>query len=993
MSELKLAFLGPPQITHAQWGVITLPNRKSLALLTYLAIESASPHSRESLLGLLWPDLSTSAAQNNLRVTWSQLNKCLKATTSEQEPFLLSTRLDLQFNPHSDTWLDVAAFEKLLKECSAHDHEERSNCNECADRLAQAVELVRGEFLNGFSLGNCPAFDEWASIRRERLHLQITEALEELTDHHANLGNLEQAEGYARRLLELDPLRESAHRQVMRLLSKSGKRSAALAQFEVCRRLLADELGVAPSSETTLLAERIRALAPGRPPTLRHNLPVSDSRFFGRKREINDLQALLTSETGGLLTLTGPGGVGKTRLALQVAAGLVDHFHDGVWFVELSTIDDPQAVPASVATVLKTLEVTERALVQTLSDYLRDKVLLLVLDNCEHLLEACTQLVKTLHAAAPSLVVLATSRAPLRLDSERVVRLQPMASPDTGQTLNAVTALEYDAVQLFVNQATKAQLNFALTDANAPFVTQICQHLDGMPLAIKLAAARVGAMPVEALAQRLDLRFRWLNAQSAGSIPRQRNLLTMIDWSYDLLDAPAKALFRRLSIFSGGCTLDAAEAICTEGELCLDLLTALVDQSLVIYDYHPERSRYRMHETIRQYARQQLRANDEESNVFARFAHYYARFVTRAASNVKGNSVQGWLDLIEEEHINLRSAFNWMVEYDRDSALALIADLGARLKFWELRGHYEEGRRWMQRILDATSDSPSEARANALLAAAALSSAINDFEYGQCCAAESQYIFGQLGNLPGEIESRLAMAELTNLQGDQVESVATVQDAIALAREINYQPGLAKGGWIMGLIAYDQAEYDRAIQDLLPSIAAWRELDKPYELGRALNTVAACLLEKGEYSAASEVLQETAEINRGLGYRRGEALALHNLAETAIKLGDYAQAKQLNTDSLQIRKELGLRRGYAYSLENFAILAERENQIARSIQLFAAAQALRQSMGAPIDPSTQEIYTNILQELRAKLGEVRYELEWSKGWSMTADQAIELAMS
>jgi predicted ATPase/DNA-binding SARP family transcriptional activator len=993
LSRLKLGFLGPPQISHTQWGAITLPNRKSLALLAYLAVESASAHSRESLLGLLWPESPTSAAQNNLRVTWSMLRKSLKEISSEQESFLRSTRLELQFNSQSDHWLDVTAFENLLERCNTHEHAERQNCGECATRLARAAELVRGEFLGGFSLGDCPAFDEWALIRRERLHLRITEVLEELTDYHAHRGNFEQAEGYAHRLLELDPLRESAHRQLMRLLSKTGKRSAALAQFEVCRRLLADELGVAPTTETTLLAERIRALAPGRPTALRHNLPISASRFFGRKREINELQALLTSETEGLLTLTGPGGVGKTRLALQVAAGLVDRFPNGVWFVELSALDDPQVVPSAVAAVLNTLEVTERALVQTLSDYLRDKALLLILDNCEHLLEACTQLVKTLLTAAPGLVVLSTSRAPLRLDGERVVRLQPLASPDAGQTLNAATALEFEAVQLFVNQAAKVQLNFSLTDTNAPIVAQICQHLDGMPLAIKLAAARAGAMPVEAVAQRLDQRFRWLNAQSSNSIPRQRTLLTMIDWSHDLLNAPERALFRRLSIFVGGSTLEAAEAICTEGELCLDLLTALVDQSLVVFDYRPGRSRYRMHETIRQYARQQLRANDEETEAFTRHAHYYARFVTEAAKNAKGNSMQAWLDMIEEEHANLRSAFNWMVEHDRDLALALVADLGADLKFWELRGHFEEGRRWMQRILDATSDSTSEARANALLAAAALSSAINDFEYGQCCAAESQYIFSQLGNLPGEIEARFALAELASLQGEQVESRTAVQEATALAREINYLPGLAKAGWMLGFIAYDQAEYDQAIQDLLPSVALWRKLENPYELAIALNTLAACLLEKGEYSAASEVLQETAEINHGLGYRRGVALALHNLAETAIKLGNYPLAKQLNAESLQIRKELGLLRGYAYSLENFAILAERENQTARSIQLFAAAQALRQALGAPIDPSTQEGYEQLWAGMRCKLGEVHYELEWSKGWSMTTDQAIELALS
>lgn len=991
MSTLKLGFLGPPQISHAQRGNITLPNRKSLALLAYLAVESASAHSRESLLSLLWPESPTSAAQNNLRVTWSILRKSLKEVSSEQEPFLQSTRLELQFNSLSDHWLDVTAFENLLACCNTHNHAEVQNCDECATRLAQAAELVRGEFLGGFSLGDCPTFDEWALIQRERLHLQITKVLDDLTNYHDVAGNFDQATSYARRLLELDPLREEAHRQLMRLFSKTGRRSAALSQFETCRRWLANELGVAPSVETTLLAERIRALAPGRPIALRHNLPVATSRFFGRKQEIDTLKELL-SESSEFVTLTGPGGVGKTRLALQVASGLVDRFSDGVWFVELSGIDDPQVVPSEVSKVLKVQEESERAMAQSLSNGLQDKSVLLVLDNCEHLLEACTQLIKSLRASAPGLVVLATSRVPLRLDSERVVRLQPFAIPEKGQILNAASALQYEAVQLFTSQTAKVQLNFTLTDANAMIVAQICRHLDGMPLAIELAATRARSMPVEAIAQRLDQRFRWLNAQSSGLIPRQRTLLTMIDWSHDLLDAPERELFCRLSVFAGGWTVAAAEAICAEGEFCLEILTQLVDQSLIDFGVGPAKNRYRMHETIRQYARQQLRTSGEESEVLACHAQYYVDLVVQAAKNTPEQPLQDRLNLIEAEHDNLRPAFNWTVTHDPDLALKLVAKLGLDLKFWELRGHFEEGRRWLQRILDATADSVSKTRANALLAAAALSSAINDFDYGLCCATESQYIFRQIGDLPGEVEAQLETADLTCLQGEQTGPLAMAQEAFRIADQINDQPGLAKGGYVMGAIIYDLADYDHAIQHLLPSVALWRKLGKPYELARTLNTLAACLMEKGDYVSASEILQETAEINRNLSYQRGVALALHNLADAAMHLGDFQRARELNVESLQIRRELGLRRGYAFSLENFAILADRKNQTARSIQLFAAAQALRQAMCAPIDPVTQEAYTHLLADLRTKVGEVHYELEWSKGHSMTTDQAIELAL-
>jgi len=993
LSALKFTFLGSPQITHSELGEITLSNRKSFALLAYLAVESSEAHRREAILALLWPELPTAAAQNNLRVIWSKLRKNLNDSSTQPEPFLLSSRLELQFNPNSDHWLDVAVFEKLLEDCRFHDHPEAHRCCECAARWEQVAELVKGEFLGGFTLGDCAIFDDWATIQRERLHFQTAEVLGKLVNYHELTENFESAESYARRLLELDPLQESAHRQLMRILSQAGKRSGALAQYEVCQRLLADELGVAPTLETSALAEQIRARATTGTTQRAHNLPASPTRFFGRQQEIHQIHDLLMSETISLVTLTGPGGVGKTRLALQVASGLTDHVLDGVWLVELAALNDPQGVPSAVAEVLNLQEESGQSVVRNLSDDLRDKSILLVLDNCEHLLEACTQLVKTLRAAAPRLVVLATSRAALRLDGERVVRLQPLPSPDIDKRISVAEALKYEAVQLFSSRAVQASLNFRLTEETAPFAAQICRNLDGMPMAIELAAARAGKMPVEAIAQRLDQRFRWLNAQYSGATSRQRTLHTMIDWSHDLLDADERSLFHQLSVFTGGWTLEAAEAICTQGELCLDTLTELVDQSLVEFGYDKGHRRYRMHETIRQYARQELRADGDESEVFARHAHYFAELVTEAAENAQNQLLGERLDIIEEEHDNLRAAFNWLVSHDHELALTIVVSLGIELKYWELRGHFEEGRRWLRLILEATTDLISTSRAYALLAAAELSSAITDFDYGQECALEGQQLFRKLNNPQGEVKANLVLGNLTDLHGDKTAAAIAVQKAIALSKEINYQPGLAEGRWLMGGRAYDQGDFDQAIQYLLPSLALWREINNPWKLARTLNTLAVCLMEKGDYAEANEILQETAEINEILGYRRGVALALHNLGETAMCLGDYSRAKELNSESLKIRCELGLRRGYAFSFENFALLAEREKQFTRAVQLFAAAKSLRKMIGAPGDRSAQEDYANLLTEMRTELGEVRYELEWSKGWTMTVDQAIDLALS
>jgi predicted ATPase/DNA-binding SARP family transcriptional activator len=729
MSELVFSFIGPAQVSHPQTGQITIEKRKAMALLAYLVVEMDRAHTRESLLGLLWPEHPTAAAQNNLRVTCSQLQKYLENAGQEDQPYLISGRLDLQFNPLSSHKLDLSLFRSLLEACHRHAHPGAAqDCAECADRLAQALVLVRGPFLEGFSLPGCPAFDEWLFFKRERLQLEITSALEQLAGFHERAGNAADAESWVRRLLELDPLREAAHRQLMRLLAGAGQRSAALAQYETCRRLLADELGVSPAPETTLLAEQIRMLAGAQSHAPAHNLPPSFSRFIGREQEQLRIKDLLESQGARIVTLTGPGGVGKTRLAMQAGHQLGKSFPNGVWLVELAGIDRALSVPTAIAAALGILPEAGRPVENSLEDFLRDKSLLLILDNCEHLIEPCAELVKSLSGAAPGLAVLVTSRVALHLPEEHAVRLDSLSTPQLRplETISAFMALQHDGVQLFANRASQARMSFFITDANATAVAQICQQLDGMPLAIELAAARVSSLPVEEIAKRLDQRFRWRNAHAAGGLSRQQTLGAMIDWSYDLLDAPARDLFRRLSAFAGGWDLDAAEAICSEQDMC-DTLGQLVDQSLVVFGYDPENKRYRMHETIRQFAHELLHASAEEPAVLEKHARYYGQLVSQAVEKKRGNSLRQ----LQGDHDNLWAALAWALEHDQELALQMAANLGTELKFWELAGFFKEGRLWLTSILEATSGMVSSPRARALLAAAELSSAMSDLEYGQ----------------------------------------------------------------------------------------------------------------------------------------------------------------------------------------------------------------------------------------------------------------------
>jgi predicted ATPase/DNA-binding SARP family transcriptional activator len=983
------------QIEHRRLGAIMLTNRKAIGLLAYLLIESDHAHRRAFLLGLLWPDLPTAAAQNNLRVTWAQLQKALGTRPSDEQPHLIGDRLTLRFNPLSDHDLDVARFRALIEACHLHPHADQDPCAACAARLTQALDLVRGDLLDEFALSDCVQFDEWLGVQREHFHMQVTAALEQLAAFHEHAGQLAEAERSIRRLLVADPLRESAYRQLMRVLARADQRSAALDTYETCRRVLATELGLAPDVETVTLAEQIRALAASEAQLPHAHLPPVLTRFFGRQQERALLADLLSRPAVRLVTLTGPGGVGKTRLALEVAHRLAGVFAHGICLVELAGVADEKSVDDAVAAALRLPTNNGRSSKDAIVAYMCDNPVLLVLDNCEHLLKACARLVQTLCREAAGLKVLATSRIPLHLAEEHVVRLKPFATPaiSGAERLTVADSLSFDSVQLFANRAAQTLLHFRLTDANVLAVAQICQHLDGIPLAIEIAAAQARALPVEAIAERLAQCFAWQNKRATETMPRQRTLHTLIDWSYELLSARERSMLRRLAVFAGGWTLEAAEAVSVPGAPCAEVLADLVDHSLVVFGADVEHRRYTMHETIRQFAQEQLRGNDQEADALERHARHYAQLVLGAAENRTGQTLSERLRTVRADHDNLRRAFDWLLAYDHEQALAMVARLGTELNFWELGGFFQEGRRWLQRVLEQTQWSGSILRAQALLAAADLSSAISDLDYGLQCARQAQQLFQQLGDQCGEIDARLMYCELAVLAGELAQVQAQAEEALSLAEHLSYPAGIAQARLVLGTIAFQADESQAVIQYVLPSIGLWRELGRPVELATALNRLAGALLVNEEYAAAQQAFEESREIYQALGYRRGVALAIQNLGVVAYQLGDYARARALFCAGLRIRQDLGLQRGYAYSFEYIADVEAIEERYERAVQLLAAADTLRTRLGAPMEQINQQENEETLSRLRARLGEVAFELEWARGATMTTEQVITLALS
>ena len=591
MVSLQLTCLGDAAVTLANEPLTGFQTDKMRALLIYLALEGQS-HQRAALAHLLWPGYSDESARHSLRQYLHRLRVLLRddePTTTGRPPWLLVTRQTVQFNPAAPLRLDVARFRTLLAETAAHPHAKLYTCPPCLARLRQAAELYQGDFLAGFTIADSDPFEEWRRITQEQLHLQALSALSALADAAEAAGDEEQTLQDAQRLLTLEPWLEAAHRRIMRILGQRGQRAAALAQYNRCRQVLTAELGATPEAETLALYEQIQrgdldkerrrqedkvtsdkvtippspplAPAPQRdvgPPGPPHNLPLALPTLVGRGQVIDTIKAALRQAR--LVTLTGMGGVGKTTLAVQVAHALLHVYRDGVWWLELAALTDGALMTDTLAGAFGLSASAPAHRLESLVSYLQPKTSLLLLDNCEHLLPATRQLCTTLLTNCPHLRILATSRAPLHLQGEQLQPVTPLATPAALPPFAEL--LTYGAIQLFVERARASTPTFALTPQNAAPVLEICRRLDGLPLALELAAARLRLLSPQELAAQLDQRFRLLRAapsrHSAQEERRHQTLQATIDWGYELLRPAEQALFRRLAVFAGGYDRTAA---------------------------------------------------------------------------------------------------------------------------------------------------------------------------------------------------------------------------------------------------------------------------------------------------------------------------------------------------------------------------------------------------------------------------------------------------
>ena len=683
-----------------------------------------------------------------------------------------------------------------------------------------------------------------------------------------------------------------------------------------------------------------------------NNLPVQLTSFIGREKEMKEVQRLL--EATHLLTLTGSGGCGKTRLALQVAAELVEDYADGVWLVELAALSDPALMPQAVATSLGLREEPGRPLTQTVTDYLFPKSALLLLDNCEHLLPACAGLVDTLLKACPHLCVLATSREALGMAGEQVYRVPSLLAPDPAALPSeekewTTIVSEYDAVCLFVVRAGMQKSEFALTRQNARAVASVCHRLDGIPLAIELAAARVRVLSVEEIDTRLEDRFRLLTGGSQTALPRQRTLRAAIDWSYDLLSAQERTLLSRLSVFAGGWGLEAAEAVCAEEGRedweVLDLLTGLVDKSLVIAEERTGTSRYRLLETVRQYSRERLVQAGEEAQIRGRHLEYYLALAEEAEPKLTGPEQGEWLGRLEAEHDNLRAALAWCQTEDEGAEAGLRLG-GALYRFWHVRGHFSEGRSYLTEAFGhKRAIGHDRERAKALGGAGFLAYAQGDYEAARSLHEESLSICRELGDKQGIAQSFNNLGNVAFSQGEYDSARALYEESLSIRRELGDKQGIASSLHNLGGVAKEQGDYGSARALYEESLTILRDLGNKQGIAQSLNNLGNVAVYQGDYEASRRLYEESLTLRRELGDKRGIAQSLHNLGIVVMDQADHSSARSLSEESLSIQRELGDKWGIAQSLISLGNAAYSQGDYEASRRLYEESLVIYRELG------------------------------------------------
>ncbi|HSL44142.1 MAG TPA: adenylate/guanylate cyclase domain-containing protein [Anaerolineales bacterium] len=721
---------------------------------------------------------------------------------------------------------------------------------------------------------------------------------------------------------------------------------------------------------------------------LPNNLPSQLTSFIGREREMEEARKLLSSAR--LLTLIGPGGTGKSRLSLQIAAEQLAEFKDGVWLVELAALADPAFIVSSIASVLELHEVPGIPLISIVTDYLRAKQLLLILDNCEHLVEESAQITDQLLQSCPQLKIIASSREALGIAGETVYRVPSLSLPDRASK----SLMDYESTRLFIERATRAEPRFHLTDHNASSIAQICLRLDGIPLAIELAAARVKLFTPEQIADRLDDRFKLLTGGSRTALPRQQTLRALIDWSYQSLNATEQRVLRQLAVFSGGWSFEAAEAVVGEFD-AMDGLIGLVNKSLVNVEEQDGRSRYRFLETIRQYAMEKLLESGETVEVRDRHMDYFLQSIDQVAEadqRIFGQEDIEWLDQMEVEHDNLRVTLEWATSKHPEQALRLAY---VAASFWVARDYNHEARKWCQKALEGSESLPGldEERAKVYGMLAWSSIAIGDHKTGREASEEGVILARKVIDTKtiGRLLSVKALA--CTFLGDFPVAEQAIIEAESITREHGYLAELSLMLTTRAqMIYFAYGDIERAKRYLDEAIAIGRSTRLQWATTMSVFGMARIAGASGDLDTARARFLESADTAKRVGNKRLMYSCYSELAHVLRENGVLDEPLSIYRDLLPKWRDLGHRAAVAHELECIAYILSKKNGLPRAAQVLGAADSLRKMIDSMPTPVELAEYEKEIASLHERMRKTEFEEAWNQGQRLTLDEAITLAI-
>lgn len=980
--SLRLTLLGAFQATIGEQRLTRFRSDKVRALLAYLAVEGNQPHRRETLSALLWSDVPDTIARKNLRTSLYRLKGAIeqKADKSLTERLFTNSNRSIQANVDGDQglfWVDVSVFQEQLAACETHAHADLFVCPSCSTRLETAVSLYKGGLLPGFHLDEADLFDEWLLLKREQLHQQAQHALDLLINIHQEKQNFDRVRDYCQRQLELEPWRESAFRQLMLALARNGQRSAALAQFEKCRQVLWDELGVEPGADTLAVYEEVKAgkgtggkrrqgtkrTAPPHAVEIQslHNLPARMAPYFGRQAEREELSTLLTNPDYRLVTLVGEGGVGKTSLAVEAGRDLAKDFADGVWLVQLAGLDgmegngngklrDEAILEDEIATAVSqalSLSMTgNKSPKEQLLSYLRQRRLLLILDNFEHVLDGA-DIVRAILQEASRVSILATSREPLAFLAEAVFPVAglPLPSSDSSAAENA------PSLQLFADRAQRIMHYFSLNANNQAHVTQICQLVEGSPLGIELAAATLSKRPLTDLLTAIQTSIDSLASRRRDLPRRHRSMRAVFDGSWVLLLPQEQQILAQLSVFRGGFSIKAAQAITGATSSTLETLR---DKSLLQGDGD---NRFRLHELLRQFAQEKVEeleqsAQNQASQTFAslsqRHSDFYLNFVAEREDPLQGATPQVPAEEIELELDNIRKG--WRTAVSRlasTEAASASATLGNSVKplglFYQLRGRYQEAEQAFAAAIKQLTNLESRAgvlalarvmvqQAHALIRLARYDEAIVVVKTAVLHAHQAQ-------DLLTEGTAYLLWGISLWRQGQYEAAEDKLNIALTTGRTVSSSLLQAASNQNLGVIRDYQGLYEEAHKLLNNALQIWQASQNQKQIGLVLNSIGTVNYHRRKLPQAQEAYERALEINFSLGNRQGQMVTLNNLSLIATEQQAFDKAQEYLLQGLNLARQSGDHAGESLIFRNLGWAAyEQKSFDAAQIYLDQALQ-------------------------------------------------------